>query len=96
MGESQPAKEQLALFMDLSAEEKVIFDIIHQHKSPLAIGNLTIKTNMPMSQLTMNLLNMEMQGFIRSFPGKTYCVNQIFNSLFDIRIRYSLFPVIFR
>jgi DNA processing protein len=40
-----------------------------------AIDDLTIKTNMPMSQLAMNLLNMEMQGFICSQPGKTYCVN---------------------
>jgi DNA processing protein len=30
---------------------------------------------MSMSQLAMNLLNMEMQGFIRSLPGKTYCIN---------------------
>src|ERR1700744_5368593 len=74
-GDTQPVKEQLTLFMDLSAEEKVIFDIIHEHKSPLAIDDLTIKTNMPMSQLAMNLLNMEMQGFIRSLPGKTYSTN---------------------
>ena len=73
--ESKPAKEQLTLFMDLSDDERVIFDIIHQHKLPLAIDDLTIKANMPMSQLAMNLLNMEMQGFIRSLPGKTYCVN---------------------
>jgi DNA processing protein len=68
-------KEQLALFMDLSADERIIFDAIHQHKTPLAIDDLTLKTNMPMSQLAMNLLNMELQGFIRSMPGKTYCVN---------------------
>jgi DNA processing protein len=72
MGGAQPAKEQLTLFMNLSTEEKVIFDIIHKHKSPLAIDDLTIKANMPISQLSMNLLNMEMQGFIRSLPGKTY------------------------
>ncbi|WP_368045663.1 hypothetical protein [Mucilaginibacter sp. BT774] len=28
-----------------------------------------------MSQLAINLLNMEMQGFARSLPGKTYCIN---------------------
>ena len=66
---------QLILPMDLSNDERLIFDIIHQHKAPLAIDDLTIKTNMPMSQLAMNLLNMEMQGFIRSLPGKTYCIN---------------------
>ena len=61
--------------MDLSNDERIILDIIHQHKSPLAIDELTLKANMPMSQLAMNLLNMEMQGFIRSLPGKTYCIN---------------------
>ena len=73
--DTKPAKEQLTLFMDLSDDERIIFDIIHEHKMPLAIDDLTIKTNMPMSQLAMNLLNMEMQGFIRSLPGKSYCVN---------------------
>ena len=61
--------------MDLTTEEKMIFDIIHQHKGPLAIDDLTVKTNLPMSQLAMSLLNMEMQGYIRSLPGKTYCLN---------------------
>lgn len=69
------AREQLALPMDLTEEERLIFNVIHQHRSPLAIDDLTIKTNMPMSQLAINLLNMEMQGYIRSLPGKTYCLN---------------------
>jgi DNA processing protein len=71
----KPKKEQLVLPMDLSDDERLIFNIIHQHKAPLAIDDLTIKTNMPVSQLAMNLLNMEMQGYIRSLPGKTYCLN---------------------
>jgi DNA processing protein len=66
---------QLALPIDLSADELLIFDIIRQHRLPLAIDDLTIKANMPMSQLAMNLLNMEMQGYIRSLPGKAYQVN---------------------
>jgi DNA processing protein len=74
-GVKKPKQEQLMLPMDMSAEERMIFDIIHQHKLPLAIDDLTIKTNLPMSQLAMNLLNMEMQGYIRSLPGKTYCLN---------------------
>jgi len=73
-GDIKP-KQQLALPMDLTVDERVIFDIIHQHKSPLAIDDLTLKTNMPVSQLAMNLLNMEMQGYIRSLPGKTYILN---------------------
>jgi DNA processing protein len=72
---TRPPAEQLVLPIDLSADERVIFDIIHQHNAPLAIDDLTIKTNMPVSQLAMNLLNMEMQGFIRSLPGKVYSLS---------------------
>jgi len=66
---------QLTLPIDLSTEEMLIFELIRQHKLPLAIDDLTIKANIPMSQLAMTLLNMEMQGYIRSLPGKTYLVN---------------------
>lgn len=69
------APDQLTLAFDLSPDEQLIIQTIRQHNAPLAIDQLTIKTNMPMSQLTMNLLNMEMQGYIRSLPGKTYVVN---------------------
>src|SRR3569833_3691382 len=71
----KPKKEQIVLPMDLSDDERLIFSIIHQHKAPLAIDDLSNKNNMPMSRLAMNLLNMEMQGYIRSLPGKTYCLN---------------------
>ncbi|WP_295669029.1 DNA-processing protein DprA [uncultured Mucilaginibacter sp.] len=67
--------EQFMLPIDLSAEEQLIFDILKQSNSPVAIDDLTIKANLPTSLLAMNLLNMEMQGYIRSLPGKTYCIN---------------------
>lgn len=64
--------EQLMLPIDLSAEEQLIFDILLQHKEPLAIDDLTIKANKTTSQLAMNLLNMEIQGYVKSLPGKMY------------------------
>ena len=67
--------EQFMLPLDMTADERTIFETIREHKQPLAIDDLTIKINMPMSLLAMNLLNMEMQGYIRSLPGKTYQVN---------------------
>jgi DNA processing protein len=42
---------------------------------PLPIDDLSIKANMPVSQLAMTLLDMELQGFIRSLPGKAYRIN---------------------
>jgi DNA processing protein len=72
--DAQPV-EQFLLPLDLSADELNIYNILQQNNTPLAIDDLTLKTNMPMSQLAMNLLNLEMQGFIRSLPGKMYKVN---------------------
>jgi DNA processing protein len=67
--------EQFLLPLDLSDDERTIFYMLQQEAAPMAIDDLTLKTNMPMSQLAMNLLNMEMQGFIRSLPGKMYRVS---------------------
>lgn len=72
--ESKPV-EQFMLPFDLSADEQAIFNVIQQHKTPVAIDDLSLKINMPMSQIAMGLLNMEMQGYIRSLPGKTYKVS---------------------
>lgn len=68
-------KEQFRLPIDLTAEEMTIYDILQQHSAPIAIDDLTLKANMPTSLLAMNLLNMEIMGYIRALPGKTYCVS---------------------
>ena len=73
--ESKPV-EQFMLPFDLSADEQIIFNVIQQHKTPVAIDDLSLKINMPMSQIAMGLLNMEMQGYIRSLPGKMYKVSK--------------------
>ncbi|SDT21483.1 DNA processing protein [Mucilaginibacter mallensis] len=73
--ENIKAVQQFTLPIDLTRDEQIIFDTIKDHKAPLAIDDLTIKTNMTMSTLAMNLLNMEMQGYIRSLPGKTYLIS---------------------
>ncbi|AYL94708.1 DNA-processing protein DprA [Mucilaginibacter celer] len=70
--DNKPAVEQFSLPFDLSAEERLIIEILQQNKAPVAIDDLTLKANMPLSQLAMNLLNMEMQGYISSLPGKMY------------------------
>jgi len=72
--EAKPV-EQFMLPIDLSRDEQTIFDVLRQNSGPVAIDDLTIKTNMPTSALAMNLLNMEMQGYIRALPGKVYSLN---------------------
>jgi DNA processing protein len=67
--------EQFTLPIGLALDEQLIFDILKQSSTPIAIDDLTIKANLPSSLLAMNLLNMEMQGYIRSLPGKAYVIN---------------------
>lgn len=72
--EAKPV-EQFMLPIDLSREEQTIFDVLRQQNGPVAIDDLTIKTSLPTSSLAMNLLNMEMMGYIRALPGKIYALN---------------------
>jgi DNA processing protein len=74
-GNSKPVIEQYILPLDLSSDENLILSLIKENNGPLAIDDLSIKSSMPTSKLAMNLLNMEMQGYIRSLPGKIYCIS---------------------
>ncbi|MFD0792283.1 DNA-processing protein DprA [Mucilaginibacter litoreus] len=73
--EAKGMPDQLTLPIDLSEEERKVFEIIQLNKAPLAIDDLSLRADMPVSQLAMTLLDMELQGFIRSLPGKTYAIN---------------------
>jgi DNA processing protein len=74
--QSQPVNQQISLPLDLSSEEQIIFDILRQSASSIAIDDLTIKTNLPTSLLAMSLLNMEIQGYVRTLPGKMYVLSR--------------------
>ncbi len=64
-------KKQMSLFIELNPDEKLIADAMSS-SAPVSVDDLAVKTKLPMSQLAMNLLNMEMQGYITSLPGKMY------------------------
>lgn len=68
-----PKKQQLLFPPDLTDEEKQIFNKLKEFEQ-VGIDDLSLKTNLPLSVLAMNLLNLEMQGVVRSLPGKTYCL----------------------
>ena len=74
-GDGRHVIEQLTLPIDLSDDERLIFDILQRQKGSIGIDDLSIQTRMATSTLAMNLLNMEMQGFIRSMPGKMYKIS---------------------
>jgi DNA processing protein len=64
-------KQQLLFPPDLTKDEKQIFDVLRLCEQ-IGVDDLSIKTNLSVSILAMNLLNLEMQGLVRSMPGKSY------------------------
>lgn len=64
-------KQQLLFPLDLSTNEKQIYETL-QAAGQIGIDDLSLKTNLSTSILAMNLLNLQMQGLVRSLPGKSY------------------------
>ncbi|MEO9023204.1 MAG: DNA-processing protein DprA [Ginsengibacter sp.] len=66
-------KKQKELFIELSAEEKVIIDIL-QSQEQVHIDELYFKSKLSSSAVAQGLLMLEMQGIVSSLPGKIYKV----------------------
>ncbi len=69
--ESSPDEVQRRLFVELSSEEKLIYDTL-QNQVQTHIDDLFFSTKLPMSKLSTVLLQLEMAGMVRSLPGKQY------------------------
>jgi len=65
---------QKQLFVELSAEEKILADILLE-KGQLSIDNLCYDSKMSMSKVAATLLNLEFSGVVSSLPGKIYRLN---------------------
>ncbi len=66
-------KKQRDLFLELSQEQKMIYDIIKEIKE-ISVDKLIIKTALPASKVASILLTLEFEGMIQSLPGKLYKV----------------------
>jgi DNA processing protein len=64
-------KKQRALFIELSADEKTIINIL-QEKENIHIDELYFKSGLSSSAVASALLTLEMQSVIISLPGKVY------------------------
>lgn len=62
---------QKTMFIDLSEIQSKITTLISEHQS-LQIDILSLKTELPISQLNSELFHLEMNGVIQSLPGKRY------------------------
>lgn len=64
-------KKQRELFIELTADEKIIADILQQHEH-IHIDELYFKSGLSSSAAAQALLMLEMQGVVLSLPGKIY------------------------
>ncbi len=64
-------RKQRELFIELSADEKIIAGILQQQES-IQIDELYLKSGLSSSTAAAALLMLEMQGIVLSLPGKVY------------------------
>lgn len=67
-------KKQRELFIELSADEKIVVDIL-QTQEQTQIDELYFKSKLSSSAVAQALLMLEMQGVVSSLPGKIYKMN---------------------
>ncbi|QEC66942.1 DNA-protecting protein DprA [Panacibacter ginsenosidivorans] len=65
------AKAQKELFIDLSADERVIVDLLKERDS-VHIDELFIKSGLSSSAIAASMLSLELQNVLISLPGKMY------------------------
>ncbi len=64
-------KTQPELFIDLTADEKTILNLIKE-AGEIAIDEIVLKSGLSTSKVAAALLNLEFEGVVRSLPGKIY------------------------
>ena len=67
----QPEAVERQLFPDLTADEQRIVDLLQQ-TNDLQLNMLSVRTNIPIGQLTALLFSLEMKGVVKPLAGGTY------------------------
>jgi len=62
---------QPKLFIELTPEEEKIVTLLNE-KGSLAIDEISLQTEIPVSKTSSSLLNLEFEGKIKCLPGKVY------------------------
>jgi DNA processing protein len=62
---------QKKLFVDLTADERLIVDLLQQHEQ-LHVDEINLQTAISSSAVAAALLMLEMNGIVNSLPGKMY------------------------
>lgn len=68
----KPKAIQRELFLDLSPEEEIVYNLLQKQEDGLQINTLVVNANIPINRMTGILFEMEMKGIIRSLAGGVY------------------------
>jgi DNA processing protein len=71
--EETKKNNQTKLFVELTNDEKTIYDILHQ-QDKIAIDDIALLAKLPMSKTGSILLEMEFKNLVKSLPGKMFKV----------------------
>ncbi len=63
---------QTSLFTDLTPTEEQLLALLRQEENGLHVNLLVMETQLPYSEVTSVLLQMEMKGLVKSMPGGVY------------------------
>ena len=72
--EETKKNNQTKLFVELTNDEKIIYDILHQ-QDKIAIDDIALLAKLPMSKTGSILLEMEFKNLVKSLPGKMFKLN---------------------
>ena len=69
--QQKPEAIERQLFPDLTPEEQQVVSLLQQ-TNDLQLNIISVKTNIPIGQLTALLFSLEMKGIIKPLAGGTY------------------------
>lgn len=69
--QQKPEAIERELFPDLTAEEQQVVSLLQQ-TNDLQLNVISVKTNLPIGQLTALLFTLEMKGIVKPLAGGTY------------------------
>ena len=69
--QQQPSAVERQLFPDLTAEEQRVVSLLQQ-TNDLQLNIISVKTNLPIGQLTALLFQLEMKGIVKPMAGGSY------------------------
>ncbi len=64
---------QKKLFKELTQTEQAIVDILKEN-GEIPIDLISLKTKLPINQISVNLLELEFNGIVKTLPGKVYAL----------------------